>query len=341
MKKNRLIALVLVLCMVGTLLVGCSQNTTPTAAATVAATTASEAAGTTAAGSEPAFVGFSIGFSKVQHWQLETLGAQKAAEEMGLKFTHIYANGNATQQIADVENMKEMGIDMLLIGPADSEGIVPTIKSLQNAGVKVATSDIGVTGAEVASHVASDNYAIGVSAAEYVGELLKGKGRIAVVGWAAASATADREKGFVDTIKAKFPDIEIIVSQDVQSDRQVSLAACESIIQANSDINLIFGANAECALGAYAATQSTNRNDIYVISVDTDNEVMDAIAAGTNLVATVAQDPYTMGYQAMMNCAKYLKGEAVEDIAIPHEIVTKDNVAKIVARDQAYLAEAE
>jgi len=109
----------------------------------------------------------------------------------------------------------------------------------------------------------------------------------------------------------------------VQSDRQVSLAACESIIQANSDINLIFGANAECALGAYAATQSTNRNDIYVISVDTDNEVMDAIAAGTNLVATVAQDPYTMGYQAMMNCAKYLKGEAVEDIAIPHEIVTK------------------
>jgi ABC-type sugar transport system substrate-binding protein len=67
---------------------------------------------------------------------------------------------------------------------------------------------------------------------------------------------------------------------------------------------------------------------------------MDAIINGTNLVATVTQDPYSMGYQAVSNAIKHLKGEAVEDIAIPHEVVTKENAQQIVERDQAYLAGA-
>lgn len=286
---------------------------------------------------EKFFIGFSAGYTKVQHWQLEVLGAETAAKDLGAEFTVEYANGDPTKQIADIENMVEKGINMLVVGPADSEGIVPTINSLKEKGVSVGTSDIGVSGTEVAFHVASDNYAIGVSAAEYAGELLEGKGKIAIVGWAVASATSDREKGFVDTIESKYPEIQIVEHQDVQGDRQVSLSTCESIIQADEDIALIFGANAECALGAYSATQSLNRTDIFVVSVDSDNEVMDAIISGSNLVATITQDPYNMGYQAVSNAIKYLKGESVEDISIPHLVVTKENAQEIVDRDQKYL----
>jgi ribose transport system substrate-binding protein len=343
MKKYLLTLLSIML--VFAMLTGCSGDET-TSSETIS-TTADNGNSTTSeseqknddTNDDTLFIGFSAGFTKVQHWQLEVLGAETAAKDNGVEFTYEYANGDPTKQVADVENMVEMGIDMLVVGPADSEGIVPTIESLKNKGVKVATSDIGVTGTDVAFHVASDNYAIGVSAAEYVADLLEEKGKIAIVGWAAASATADRESGFVDTIN-KYPDIEIVDHQDVQSDRQISLSTSESIIQANDDINLIFGANAECALGAYGATNSLNRNDIYVVSVDSDNEVMDAIINGTNLVATVTQDPYSMGYQAVSNAIKHLKGEAVEDIAIPHEVVTKENAQQIVERDQAYLAGA-
>ncbi|MFZ3151700.1 MAG: sugar ABC transporter substrate-binding protein [Anaerolineaceae bacterium] len=318
-----------------TLLAGCTGDKSP------AEPTATEAKPTAATSEKILKIGFSAGFTKVQHWQLEILGAETAAKDLGAEFIFEYANGDPTKQIADIENMVEKGIDMLVVGPADSEGIVPTIKSLQEKGVAVGTSDIGVTGTDVAFHVASDNYAIGVTAADYVGKLLEGKGKIAIVGWAAASATADREKGFVDTIEASYPDIEIISHQDVQSDRQISLSTSENIIQANSDIKLIFGANAECALGAYAATESMNRKDIYIIAVDTDNEVMDAILNGSNLVATVAQDPFTMGYQAVSNAVKFMRGEKVENIAIPHELVTKENAAKIVERDQNHLKNAK
>ena len=64
---------------------------------------------------------------------------------------------------------------------------------------------------------------------------------------------------------------------------------------------------------------------------------MDAIASGSNLCGTIAQNPYEMGYQAMLTAIKHLRGEPVKDIAIDSQLVTKANVAEIVARDKAFL----
>jgi len=292
---------------------------------------------TDSSGTKQLYVGFSAGYSMVQHWELEMKGCQKAADENNVRFEFQFANGNEQKQIADVENFVQKGIDMLIIGPCNSEGIVPTVNELQSKGIPVMTSDIGISGTKVVAHVASDNYAIGVKAADYMNELLGGKGKIAIVGWAAASATKDRENGFIDTMKSKYPNIQIVVHQDVGGERSKSLQMSENILQSNKDLQGIFGANAECALGAYAATLATNRTSVYVISVDSDNEVMNAIAAGSNLCATIAQNPFEMGYQAMLTAVKHLKGEPVKDIPIDSELVTKSNGAQIVARDQAFL----
>ena len=283
------------------------------------------------------FIGFSAGYSMVQHWELEMLGCEAAAKELDVEFMYQFANGDEQKQVADIENMVQMGIDMLIVGPNNSEGIVPTAEELKRKGVPVMTSDIGITGTDVVAHVASNNYQIGVSAADYIGTLLNGEGMIAVVGWAAASATKERENGFVDTIKSKYPGIEIVANQDVGGSRTTSLETSENIIQSNNDLDAFFGANAECAMGAYGATLSVNRPDIYIVSVDTDNEVMEAIAAGTNMKATVAQNPYEMGYQALTTAVKHLRGESVKDIAIESEIVTIENVKSIIARDQKFL----
>jgi ribose transport system substrate-binding protein len=305
-------------------------------AAALALVMAAASCSPASAGEKELFVGFSAGYQLVQHWNLEINGCKEAVEAAGGKFTYTVADGNEQQQVADVENMVQMGINMLIIGPCNSEGIVPTIEELKRKGIPVMTSDIGVTGTEVTAHVASDNYQIGVMAAEYMAKELGGKGKIALITWPAASATADREKGFVDTIK-KYSDITIVANQDAGSVRAKALEVSESIILANKDIVAVFGCNAESALGAYAATLSLDRSDILVVSVDTDSEVMAAIASGSNLKATIAQDPYKMGYQAGATAIKHLRGESVSSQAIGSELVTKDNVQKIIDRDTAHL----
>lgn len=283
------------------------------------------------------YIAASHGYGAVQHWQIKTVGMEDAAAKYGVDFTYKYADGNLQQEVADIENFVEMGVDYVIVGPCNSEGIVPTIEEAKGKGVEIGTCDIGINGVDVASFVTSDNYGIGQIAAEYIADQLGGSGKIAVLTWPAASATADRASGFFDKLAESYPDIEVVAEQDCNADRSTSLSAAESIIQANPDVQAIWGANAEMALGAYAATQSTNRTDIIVVAVDTDGEVMDAVASGSNLCATVSQDPYTMGYVAMENAVKYLKGEAVEDVYIPCELVTAENCADIIARDEAYM----
>ncbi|MCI6766806.1 sugar ABC transporter substrate-binding protein [Porcincola intestinalis] len=279
----------------------------------------------------------SHGYGAVQHWEIKTVGMQDAAEEFGAEFTYKYADGDLQQEVDDIENFVEMGVDYIIVGPCNSEGIVPVIEEAQSKGVAIGTCDIGIEGVDVASFVSSDNYGIGQIAADFIGEQMGGEGQIAILTWPAASATADRAAGFMDKLKESWPNIEIVAEQDCNADRSASLSAAESIIQANPDIQFIWGANAEMALGAYSATQSLNRTDIKVVAVDTDSEVMEAVANGTNLVATVSQDPYTMGYKAVENAIKYLNGEEVEDAFIECELVTAENCADIVARDNAYL----
>ena len=343
------IALLLAGVMAAALLAGCgggnssestseasSANSASSAEDSSAESESASSASTSAEGTKYK-IAASHGYGAVQHWEIKTVGMQDAADDYGVEFTYKYADGDLQQEVADIENFVEMGVDYIIVGPCNSEGIVPTIEEAQNNGVVIGTCDIGIEGVDVANFVTSDNYGIGEIAAEYIGEQLGGKGQIAVLTWPSASATADRVSGFKDKLEAEYPDIEIVAEQDCDADRQTSMDAAEAILQANPDVQYIFGANAEMALGAYAATTSTNRTDVKVVAVDTDTEVMEAIQNGTNLVATVSQDPYTMGYKAMENAVKYLNGEEVEDEYIECELVTADNVDEIIERDNAYL----
>lgn len=326
-------SVILVAMMFAVLLAGCSSSSD--SGAEKAETDASEEKKEDAG--KKLSIAASHGYGAVQHWEIKTVGMEDAAEKLGVDFTYKYADGDLQQEVADIENFIEMGVNYIIVGPCNSEGIVPTIEEAQKKGVEIGTCDIGINGVDVASFVTSDNYGIGQIAAEYIAEKLGEKGKIAVLTWPSASATAERAAGFYDKLKESYPDIEVAAEQDCNADRNAAMAATESIIQANSDVQAIWGANAEMALGAYSATQSTNRTDISVVAVDTDGEVMEAIKSGSNLCATVSQDPYTMGYKAVENAVKYMNGEKVEDVYIPCELVTKDNCADIIARDEEYL----
>ena len=62
--------------------------------------------------------------------------------------------------------------------------------------------------------MATDNYKGGVLAAQRIGEVLAGKGRILVVAWTPNSASTDaRLQGFRETLAKEFPGIEIVDSQ--------------------------------------------------------------------------------------------------------------------------------
>lgn len=79
---------------------------------------------------------------------------QDAAKDLGVEFNYKYADGDLQQEVADIENFVEMGTNYIIVGPCNSEGIVPVIEEAQDKGVAVGTCDIGIEGVDVASFVA-------------------------------------------------------------------------------------------------------------------------------------------------------------------------------------------
>ena len=201
-------------------------------------------------------------------------------------------------------------MDALILVPIDSEGIVPAVQAANNADIPVFTLDRGANGGQIASEVETNNIQAGQKAANYIVNLLKeryGKPQGNVVdlqGLVGTTAAADREKGFQGVMK-KYPDIEIVANQPADFDQEKALNVTTNILQANKEVDAIFGANDDNTVGAIRAIDSAGRYEppssdehIYIVGIDGTAQALQAIRKGKQ-TATVSQNPIRMAETAM------------------------------------------
>ena len=127
--------------------------------------------------------------------------------------------------------------------------------------------------------------------------------------------------------------IEIIVSQSANFDRGEALSVMEDILQANDEIDAVYAANDEMAMGALSAIESAGRLDeIIIIGTDAIDPAMEAIREG-RLNATIAEPPFFLGREAVNAAIKLMNDEEVEEkITLENTLVTEENVDEIKTR---------
>lgn len=245
-------------------------------------------------------------------------GAQKAADELGYKLVVVDAQNDPGKQVSDVEDLVQMGVDFILINPADSAAVVTAVEAANKANIPVITVDRGSEGGKVVTHIASDNVAGGRMAGEYVSELLGGSGKLVELeGIPGTSAARDRGQGFNEVVN-ETSGLNVVSRQPADFDRAKGLTVMENILQAQPDIDAVFAHNDEMALGALEAIEASKR-DIIVVGFDATADAVKAVEDG-RLAATVAQQPILMGELAVKTADKVLKGENVESF-IPVELM--------------------
>jgi ABC-type sugar transport system substrate-binding protein len=183
----------------------------------------------------------------------------------------------------------------------------------------------------VAQTVASDNVAGGKLAADELGKLLGGKGKVAVLqGTAGTSAARDREQGFTEGIKT-YPGIQVVAEQPADFDRTKGLDVMTNLLQAHSDITGVFAANDEMALGAIKALGAKAGNQVKVVGFDGTPDGIKAVQAGT-LSASVAQQPMVLGQLAVQNAVKAAKGDKIPaTVAVEVKVATTENAAQFTS----------
>src|SRR5205807_989079 len=101
---------------------------------------------------------------------------------------------------------------------------------------------------------ATDNYAAGQLAAERMGKIVGGKGKIFIVACqVGAASTMAREQGFEDKIRKDYPGVEIVDKRYGDSDFAKSLRVAENMLTAHPDAIAMFASNESSTVGAAQA----------------------------------------------------------------------------------------
>lgn len=250
-------------------------------------------------------------------------GAQKAADEAGVSLTVVDAGDDATKQVSDIEDLVSKNVSVLIVNPVDSDAVTGAVEAAVAKGVKVISVDRVVNGVDIDCQIASDNVAGAELATQYIVDTLgEGVKTAELIGTSGASAAIDRSQGFHNIADEK---LDIVASQTANFDRTEGMSVMENMLQGNGDIQAVFAANDEMALGAVEAVTGAKK-DVLVVGFDATDDAMEAIREG-RMGATIAQQPDLIGSTAVENAIKLIKGETIpKEIPVEVTLITKDNV---------------
>ncbi|HUX51660.1 MAG TPA: ABC transporter substrate-binding protein [Spirochaetia bacterium] len=273
----------------------------------------SSQAAASAAPAKPYIPVISKGFQH-QFWQAVKLGAQKAAVDYNVDINFM---GPETE--AMVDKQIDMLTSELAKNPAaicfaalDSKAAIPLLQQAQSRKIPIVGFDSGVDSNIPVTTAATDNVAAAALAADKMAELIGGSGKVGIIVHDQTSRTGiDRRDGFINEMKAKYPNIQIIGPQYGAGDQLKSTDLAKAMIQSNPDMKGFFGANEGSIIGVLNGVKEMGKvGKIVVIGYDSGKQQLDAIRSGEEAGA-ITQDPIGIGYKAVEAAVKALKGETM------------------------------
>jgi ribose transport system substrate-binding protein len=253
-----------------------------------------------------------------EHWLRVKVGAERAAAEFTRAGTPVEVIWKAPlreddreQQVQVVEGFISQGVDGLVLAPLDSRALERPVEEAARAGIPTVIFDSALADpSKAASYVSTDNGKGGRLAGRRMGELLGGKGRVLMLRYQEGSAaTEERERGFLDELKAGFPGIEVISSdQYAGATRDTAKRTSENLLNRfATQVNGIFTPNESSTAGMLLALQDIGKaGAITFVGFDYSAAFIEPLKRG-ELKGFVVQNPVNMGYLSVKTMVDHLQ----------------------------------
>lgn len=262
-------------------------------------------------------------------------GFQARAAEKGWTVNVIDTAGDVAAAIARIEDAVTQQVDAIVIN-VDPAQVAAGLAAATAAGIPVVGMDAGADPALYAN-VTSNGYAMAAETAVYLANRIGGEGRVVMFTFDPFPPVQVRGV-IADAVFANHPGIEVIdrITPDVQDGGIAdSRAKMEAILAANPEPGSIAGVWAawdQPALGALQAIEAAGRQGegIVITGIDANPQAREAIAAGGNFEASVAQDFAGIGATAADVVARAIAGEETRErvIHVPTRLITQGNAAE-------------
>lgn len=269
-----------------------------------------------------------------QFWHDLSTGAQRAADELGLKllFRAPREEGETPLQLRLILSLKDFGCDAFVIAPNDVS-INEVVASLHADNIPTVYVDRNTTAeSAIVSLVMTDNYAAGRQAAAEVARRVPKEARVALFGLKkGVTSTDDRERGFADYMREIGRPI--VAHRYIGTGRDEAVWHSTDFFMRQNDprIDAVFTPNESSTeavietLDALEADGKITSRPIH-IGFDMSPQIQEAIDQGS-LAGVINQDPRAMGYQGVMIAHRARTGQPVEPVVnTPFIFVTADTL---------------
>ena len=266
-----------------------------------------------------------------EFWNAIHAGAVKAGRELGVEviWKGPHKEDDREGQIIVVEDMIARGVDGIILAPLDDQALVRPVQEARREGIPVVIIDSPLKGSDYVSYIATDNYKGGVLAAEHLGKLLGGRGRIFLIRCHEGSASSTlREQGFYETTQKQFPGIEFL-SKDLYAGVTTESAyqTLESLLNRFPDVDGIFCPNESTTFGGLRALQDKGlAGRVRFVGFDSSSKLVDGLRQG-HIHGLVLQNPFNMGYLGVKTIVAHRRGEKVPaQVDTGETLVTPENM---------------
>ena len=276
-----------------------------------------------------------------ERWKHDEAAIKAVVEAAGDKYISTDAQNSAQKQAADIESLIAQKPDVILVVPFDSDAILPSIKAIQNAGIKSIAYDVQFEDPN-SLYITYDNVGVGKLMAQTM--LAKGKksGNFAYVKGDKGDPNADfLFSGIKEVIK-------VVCDNNVDGwkpdNAQKVMEQC--LTANNNKIDAVISENDGMATGVVAALAAQGlAGQVAVTGQDGDTAALNRVALGTQLVS-VWKDSAVLGKRAgeaavaMANgaTAAKVKGASMfadgkHHVSMPAILLTPDAVTKANLED--------
>jgi ribose transport system substrate-binding protein len=270
-------------------------------------------------------------------WTIARAGCNKAASELPnvtVEFK-IPGDGSAATQRGILDDLLAKGIDGIAISPIDPANQTLFLNDVARQALLIC-HDSDAPKSDRACYVGTDNVAAGRQAGELIKKALPNGGKIMVfVGTLDAQNARDRYAGIKESLQGS--NVEIIDVRTDDTDRVRAKAnVLDTIVKYPEVVGLVglWSYNGPAILNA--AKESGKIGAIKLVCFDEEDETLQGIRDGA-IFATVVQQPYEFGYQAIKLMDKVLNGDksvipASKQIIVPTMAIDKAAVDEFAAK---------
>jgi ABC-type sugar transport system substrate-binding protein len=245
------------------------------------------------------------------------------------------SNADRAGQAAHVRALVAGRNDCYVVNPITATNLLTALRGVRRPIVNVDSpidrAAAKRAGVRIRTYIGTDDFAAGRLAGARMASLLRGGGRVALVGGLADNVNSGlRLSGFERGIQRTRVRVVMRVNADYRRTKAEIVA--ERILRTHPRLSGFFAASDLMALGVADAVRAAGKTgDITIIGLDGIAEALDAIRAGS-ISATVSQYPYVMGQMAVEACVAAAHGAKLPArVDAPVALVTKENVARAIA----------